>query len=68
MGSPWPRWWMEVADLPLTLTACVYGGSSLYLSITQPEKHSKVAAIIIGIPLFVVLLFFMVLNFWDVSL
>lgn len=66
MGGAWPRWWMEISDLPLTLTACVYGGISLYLSILQPDKHSKIAAAVIGIPLFAVFLFSLALNFWDV--
>ncbi len=65
MGGLWPRWWMDIADLPLTLTACMYGGISLYLSILQPDKHSKIAAVAIGVPLLAVLLFFIALNFWD---
>ena len=68
MGGLWPRWWMDVADLPLALTACVYGGISLYLSVLQPDKHSKITAVIIGIPLLAVLLLFIALNFWDVGI
>jgi len=67
VGGVWPRWWMDIADLPLALTACVYGGISLYLSILQPDKHSKIAAGVIGIALLAVLLFFIALNFWDVG-
>jgi hypothetical protein len=66
LWAPWPRWWMDIADLPLAFSACVYGGASLYMSITQPDKHSKIAAFVIGLPLLAVLLFFVALNFWDV--
>jgi len=62
----WPSWWMQVADLPLILSAILYGGLSLYLSISKTEKPSTVAAVIIGVPLTALFIFLLLLNFWNV--
>ena len=66
LGGLWPKWWMEVADLPLILIAGLFGGTSLYLSLTKGEKRSIIAMIFIGIPLIALFLFFVALNFWEV--
>lgn len=59
-------WWLNVADLPLALAAVIYGGSSLYLSVTPKEKTSKTVAIVIGIPLTALFVWLVVLNFWEI--
>ena len=66
LWAPWPKWWMQVADLPLALSAIVYGGTSLYISVTHHEKRSKLAMIIIGLPLIALFGLFVVLNFWNI--
>ena len=66
LGGIWPTWWMQVADLPLILSAIVYGGLSLYLSIAKSETKSVTAAIVIGIPLAALFVFLLLLNFWNV--
>jgi len=57
---------MEVADLPLILVAGLFGGTSLYISLTKGEKRSIIAMVIIGLPLIAMFLFFVALNFWNV--
>ena len=64
LGGFWPLFWLQTADLPLLLSGLLYGGSSVYLSL-QPEKNlSKSVALTIGIPLAVIFLLSLVLNFW----
>lgn len=58
-------WWLRIADLPLALVACFYGGFSLYRSIANPERPSPVFAITIAIPLLALFVFLIVLNFWE---
>ena len=66
IGGVWPAWWMQVADLPLILSAILYGGLSLFLSITKSEAKSITAAIVVGIPLATLFIFLLLLNFWNV--
>jgi len=65
IGGLWPAWWMQVADLPLILSAMLYGGLSLFLSISKTEK-SSIAAVVIGVPLVALFTFLLLLNFWNV--
>lgn len=60
----WPAWWMQVADLPLALTALLYAGISLYLSLQSSERHSWKLALSIGAPLIVFFALLLVMNFW----
>jgi len=66
VGSPWPVWWMKVADLPLIGFALLYGGSSLYGSLKRGEGASWVLAFVIGLPLMAIFVFLALLNFWNI--
>ena len=59
-------WWLKVADLPLALVGILYGGSSLYLSVKPKDTNSKTLMAIISLPLVVLFLSFIVMNFWPV--
>lgn len=63
---PWSQWWLSVGDLPLALSAVLYGGTSLYRSIKHREGISWLLLIFIGLPLLAFLTFLIVLNFWDI--
>lgn len=62
--SDWGYWWLRIADLPLALSAMVYGGTSLYLSIRPGDNPSKALGWSIGIILLCAFVFVAVLNFW----
>ena len=62
----WPATWLQVADLPLALTSMIYGGTSLYLSLKNPERPSSILAILITIPLIALFGFLVFLNFYTV--
>jgi hypothetical protein len=64
IGGLWPRWWLAVADLPLALVACLYGGLSLYRSVFG-NKLSIPGSILIGLPLLVFFVFLVFLNYWN---
>jgi hypothetical protein len=59
-----PELWLRIADLPLLLMGMIYGGLSLYLSVTHPKKSSRLVGLVIMIPLILIFLFFVILNFW----
>ncbi len=61
LGMPWSAWWLDAGDLPLIASAIVYGGTSLYLSVTKPNG-SRFAAFVIGIPLVSLFVLLVVLN------
>lgn len=63
--TPWPQWWLSVADLPLILCGLLYGGSSLYLSVTVPKKSSPVLGLLIVIPLATLFTFLVIVNYWE---
>ena len=65
-GGAAPALWLTIGDLPLTLAACLYGGTSLYGGIANPEKHSRTLALTIALPLALLFLFLVTLNFWEV--
>ena len=65
-GWQWPVWWMQVADLPLAASAILYGGLSVYLSMSGKKGSSKTIAWLIGVPLGGFFIFLVVLNFWNV--
>ena len=64
VGGEAPIFWLQVADLPLMLSALLYAGSSLYLSIRTPGSHPRVLAAAIGVPLVAFFLVLMLFNFW----
>ena len=57
-------WWMQVADLPLALTAIVYGGTSVYRSLRNPRQPSTLLPWLIGIPLTGIFVLVVIMNFW----
>ena len=65
MGS-FGGWWLKVADLPLALVGVIFGGSSLYLSVKPKDKDSKVLFVIIGLPLTLLFISLIVMNFWPI--
>ena len=66
MYVPWPKFWLSIADLPLLLAGMIYGGTSLFLSVKQPQKKSPVLASFIVIPLTTLFIFLALMNFWPV--
>lgn len=57
--------WLQVADLPLALSAFIFGGMSLYVSL-RPDRPSRILAWGIGVPLSLLFLFLVFLNFYEV--
>ena len=64
IADPWPLWWLEIADMPLLLIALLYGGLSLYLSLQPEIGGSKAFGTIVALPLSLLFLLFLFLNFW----
>lgn len=50
IGSPWPRLWLEYADLPLIAAALLYGCISLYRSVRHDAHPSRTIALTVGLP------------------
>jgi hypothetical protein len=65
LGGQWPLWWLHVADLPMGLSACLYGGTSFYTSVTTPGNPSRVLLSFIVVLLALIFLSIVTLNFWD---
>ncbi len=59
--------WLQVADLPFAFAAITYGGLSLYSSLATPGKPSRALAIAIGVPLALLFIVLVILNFWGVG-
>lgn len=55
--------WLQTIDLPLEVVALLFGGISVYQSMT-PEKPSRSLALWIAIPLLLVFLLSVFLKFW----
>ncbi|HVW66943.1 MAG TPA: hypothetical protein VHA78_04425 [Candidatus Peribacteraceae bacterium] len=55
--------WLQTVDLPLLCVALLFGGISVYRSMT-PGKPSRGLALWIGIPLLFVFLLSVFLKFW----
>ncbi len=64
IATPWPAYWMQIADLPLALTAILYGGLSFFLSMQTQEKKSVALAYSVAIPLSSFFLLLVFLKFW----
>ncbi|MBI3331633.1 hypothetical protein HYZ99_01595 [Candidatus Peregrinibacteria bacterium] len=62
IGPQWAAWWMQVADIPFIAVSIVYGGLSLYLSVSG--SGSKLLPWLIGVPLAVVFVVLVIFNFW----
>jgi hypothetical protein len=59
-----PSVWLQAADLPFAFCAVLYGGLSLYVSLHDPAKPSRALAWGIAVPLGIVFIVLVVLNFW----
>lgn len=55
--------WLQAGDLPLLLSGLLYGGISVYRSIQEDNSSSRTLMFAIGIPVGVLFLLFLVLNF-----
>ena len=55
--------WMQIGDMPLLLSGILYGGLSVYRSISDETANSKTLMLGIGIPLVILFGLFLVLNF-----
>lgn len=64
--SPWPEIVLSICDLPLILSGMLYGGSSLYLSIKNPKQKSKALLLGVTIPLIIIFLMLIIMNFWKI--
>lgn len=56
--------WMAIGDLPLLCVALLYGGTSVYLSLTSERSPSTGLALTITIPLILLFLAAATLKFW----
>jgi hypothetical protein len=63
LGGWFPAYWLQVADLPLALSAVLFAGLSFYESM-RGGKHSPILAAAIGVPLSLFFVAILVLNFW----
>ncbi len=55
--------WLETGDLPLLCVGLMYGGLSVYKSLTSDKKESLGLGLYIGLPLLVIFLVFLFLKF-----
>jgi len=55
--------WLQAGDLPLLLSGLLYGGLSVYRSIQEDDSSSHTLMLAIGIPVAVMFVLFLVLNF-----
>ena len=56
--------WLYRGMLPLLCVALLYGGLSIYLSLTQEQKPSRPLAMGIAAPLAIMFVVLVVLKFW----
>ena len=56
--------WLNASDLPLLCIGLLYGGLSLYRSLTNENKASRTLGLSIGIPLLILFLLFVSLKFF----
>jgi hypothetical protein len=61
-----PAFWIPIVhsfDLPLILVAMIYGGTSLYGGLVQRGMHSRTLMLVIAVPLLLLFVLFVFLNF-----
>lgn len=56
-------WWLKVLDLPLLISAVLYGATSVVLSITDHDRPSAAALWSVLLPAVVILIAVLFLNF-----
>ena len=59
----WTRPFLYAGQLPLFIVGVLYGGLSVYRSLTDDAGHSRGLAIVIGVPLMILFVTFLVLRF-----
>ncbi len=62
--TPFAKWWLNTADLPLALVAMLYGGISLYRSVKPRNGESTSLLLTIFLPLIVIFAALLLMNFW----
>lgn len=62
--TPWAERWLAAADLPLLLSGLLYGGLSVYVSLTSDRQASRILLLAIGLPLLVFFGAVLFFNFW----
>lgn len=68
VGSGYPRFWMDIADLPLLLTGLLFGGVSLYRSVRGDEDTSHALIVGLAIPLGILFALLLITNFLSPAL
>jgi hypothetical protein len=63
--SAWSAWWLQVADLPLLVSAVTYGATSFLLSV-KGRKASRALTVIVLVLCALFLAAAFTLNFWGV--
>ncbi len=64
LGGDWPVLWLKIGDLPLLLLGLLYGGLSIYRSLT--DTHSSGLLVAILVPLAALFALGAIANFWPV--
>lgn len=64
IGGQWPILWLHIVDVPLFLFAILYGGFSVYFSLTDKKNTSFVLLWTIILCMMLFFSFFLALNFW----
>jgi hypothetical protein len=62
------EWWMRTLDLPLILSALLYGGLSLLQGLQGSTTKFRGLTFIIFLPIAALFFSFMILNFWGLEL
>ena len=62
----YPRIWLEIADLPTIVVTLLFGGLSLYRSVAPNDCRPRLLPWVIGVPLCLLFVFLVILNFWDI--
>ena len=60
-----PEWWFEVFDIPLALSALLYGGTSLHSSLRSENNKAAISGVIISIILLAIFGVLFILNYWS---
>ena len=63
VGGSMASWWMQIGDVPLLLSGLLYGATSMYKSLADPEHPSRGLLIAIVIPVTLLFLLLAALNF-----
>lgn len=56
--------WLSIGDMPLALAGILFGGTSIYKSVRNDESVSRGLLLAIGLPLLILFIVLLVVNFW----